>query len=649
MNERDYIAITQIAYTDFPDIKGLPNAKDGGNDDIFAQMMRKSGGPVKVSTLINGGKTGYDPTDVMSKEMLDWNIVGVYDTNNDRNGLGAEGVVAYIMDDGKGNAVIAFRGTDQDYEWAHDTELVNAVSTKHQESIKKFLVSYQDVLKGYNSISITGHSLGGNDSIYTALELARMGMGDKIDSVYSMDGPGVSQEFLNEYEEEIAQIGSKLHHRIWSWVGSLLNPIPGADNVYVATATHNPYDDDRANLLTKHDTKYVMFDENGNMVPGVPDLLMRAIGSMSKKLDAESTGLGNGVRIALSGIIVSVFKLRDLMFDDDGITLPGVAIIGGLVLPAIALVIAFPLLVPLMFTAIAAILAFVYYEFILETLGKVVQALWQACVAAAQQLASWVSAIVEWLKGLVSAIGDFFKGFADWFVGKAKDCLDAIGGFVSNSIDWVNEKVKNAYRATVGIANGTVEAVKGISVKLRDALTSIALQSWLWTTSTVSGIVEAARRHVDLLMPMLTGGFVSLPQGALGVSQAFSGGALRQRDFSLARKQELINISQHFSRSEFWQAPERFWLRAERLAREAYPPAGDFFVAKSYAHTVARANQHGVQRIESVFREAYAADSEYAARIHAEAQGIGQVLQALRDTASGVGTVDAFSDRAVLA
>jgi hypothetical protein len=176
-----------------------------------------------------------------------------------------------------------------------------------------------------------------------------------------------------------------------------------------------------------------------------------------------------------------------------------------------------------------------------------------------------------------------------------------------------------------------------------------ALRSWQWTASTVNGLIEGARRHIDSLAPVFVGGLVSFFPGAPGILSAPSGGALRRRDFSQARKQELINASRYFSNSEFWELPEHFWLGTQRLANEAYPPAGDFSIAKNYVRGVAQANRHGLQRIEAVFREAYVADSQYADRIHADTQAIRQTSQSLRSIANGIGTMDILPDRRVFA
>jgi hypothetical protein len=640
MNDRDRIAITQIAATDFP------NGSNGNNDDVFNKMAASSGDkPITVGTLVSGQEVKAQ----IPNELLDWKIVGVYDTDNERNGWEAEGVVAYIMVDNNNNATIAFRGTSQDYEWAQDTDLLNSTITQHQQGIQNFLNNYKTQLEGYNSISLTGHSLGGNDATFAALELARMNMADKIDSVYSMDGPGFSQEFLSAYAPEIEQIISKIHHRRWSLVGSLLNPIPGADNIYIGTTTYNLYDGDTSNLFTKHDTKYVEYDENGNMISREPDLLARWFGDLSRQLDAENSGFGNAVRDFLSGAIISVFKLKETMFDENGLTIQGYALTTLIVLTVVALFIAAPAVLVTILGAVAVLLAFVYYEVILEALTTIVSALWQACVWAAQQLASFVATVIEWAKKIISAIVDFFKGITDWVVGKARDCLATIGEFISGSIDWVNEQARNAYHAAVGIAEDAIETTVRVSTQARAAMIDMALQSWLWTEATVGAVIDMAGHSIDSFAAMFSP-ITALPSsGTPGISMPFIGMILRYRDFSQARKQELVNISQHFSHSGFWQSPEQFWRRAEYLASGACPEAGDFFVAKTYAHAAAESNQYAIQRIEMVFREAYAADSECASRMEAETRAIRQTARALNAVANSIGTFDSSPGRVAFA
>jgi hypothetical protein len=608
LSERDHIGFTQIAYTNFP------GGENGRNELRFTDLTR-GGATVTVADLIGEGASGYDATDVTSPEMRDWTIDAVFDTDDANDGRNGGGVVAYVMSDGSGTAMIAFRGTSQDFEWAQDIEIINATQTRHQQDIETFLTENWGLLSNYQSISLTGHSLGGNDAEYAAISLARRGLGNRIDSVYNMDGPGHSQEFFDEYAPEIEQLQGRFHHRIWSWVGSLLKDIPGCDSMIAKTSLISLFDGSFSNLFIKHDTKFLAYDENGNMIPGSPDALMGSLSELSVRLDDAPSGIGNAASSVLRFIVTSVFEAKDFLFDDEGnLTPEGIAVI----IPMTSIAVCITPLLSVLLTVVVTTFIAAHYEFILATITALISAIKSLIARSIEQLASFVSTVLAWAKQTITNIVGFFKGIGEWITGTATTCINAIGGFFSRSLDWINKQVRAAYKGFVQIARQTREAALHLSRQVQSSLIDMALHSWLWTRSTVESILSQTRGLIDSLLPAFISDFAFLPVGAFVPRPVFStalAASFRQRDFTSAKKQELLNVTRSFSSSGFWQAPEQMWKRTEYLASEIGVSVAGLAAPKAYVRNALGVNNHGIQRIERVFAQAYETDGFCGGRV----------------------------------
>lgn len=190
-----------------------------------------------------------DPT-LMSME-----IVGTHIDNDIQKG-GGGGVSAVFKNPDTGEAVVAFRGTASD-EWKDDfvgggpTGTSDKVSTQQQ---KNALDWYQSLDKSdFSSITVTGHSKGGNKAKYITI------MDDSVDRCISFDGQGFSDEFVNEYQDEIARNQGKItnHNVDYDYVNILLNDI-GEKKYYKG------YDIGEGGFLENHcPNTYFQFDENG--------------------------------------------------------------------------------------------------------------------------------------------------------------------------------------------------------------------------------------------------------------------------------------------------------------------------------------------------------------------------------------------------
>ena len=108
-----------------------------------------------------------------------------------------EGTVALTFTDSDGNVTVAYRGT-HDGEWL-DNSFAYAGSDSPQQV--EALRYFNEVVEGFDgdyfkdhTLSITGHSKGGNKAQYVTLVSE---YGDKIDWCYSFDGQGFSPEAVD--------------------------------------------------------------------------------------------------------------------------------------------------------------------------------------------------------------------------------------------------------------------------------------------------------------------------------------------------------------------------------------------------------------------------------------------------------------------
>lgn len=122
------------------------------------------------------------------------------------------------------SAVVAFKGTTGQKEWWDNGSGFGLSDTEKQEEALEYIENLP-----YNSITVTGHSKGGNKAQYVTV------LSDKVDRCISMDGQGFSQEFLDRYYAEIEKKGGSItnYYLDGDFVSILLFPIPGSAQVCI--------------------------------------------------------------------------------------------------------------------------------------------------------------------------------------------------------------------------------------------------------------------------------------------------------------------------------------------------------------------------------------------------------------------------------
>jgi len=155
------------------------------------------------------------------------------------------------------DAVVAFKGTSGKDEWIDNAEGFNVADTKCQKEALDYIESLP-----YDTLTVTGHSKGGNKAMYTAVT------SDKVVRCISYDGQGFSQEFIDKYWAEIQSKGRIItgYSLSTDYVHALLFPVPNSKQVYCqGYGVANMGEHHSPNSFFKTDKNgRIILDENGN-------------------------------------------------------------------------------------------------------------------------------------------------------------------------------------------------------------------------------------------------------------------------------------------------------------------------------------------------------------------------------------------------
>ena len=167
-----------------------------------------------------------------------------------RNNQQSSGMYACLIETEDNEAIIAFRGSESDTpgnvirDWGlSDFGLVNNTLTPQQLTAQMYMRDiYERYGDEYSSFDVTGHA------------------------------------------SDINKIRDNIDHYQWSVVGSLLIPIPGSNYQTVVAETPENKESELGNMLWRHDTKNVKYD-NGNFISGKRDWLAIALSAVAFNID----------------------------------------------------------------------------------------------------------------------------------------------------------------------------------------------------------------------------------------------------------------------------------------------------------------------------------------------------------------------------
>lgn len=148
----------------------------------------------------------------------------IVETHVDNGKNGGDGISAVFVQPETKEAVVAFRGTSKN-EWKDNftgggpTDAADGVSTFQQENALEWYQSLD--LSKYETVTVTGHSKGGNKAKYITV------LDNSVDRCLSFDGQGFSDEFIKKYSDEIAWNQGKIFNSNVDkdYVNLLLNDI----------------------------------------------------------------------------------------------------------------------------------------------------------------------------------------------------------------------------------------------------------------------------------------------------------------------------------------------------------------------------------------------------------------------------------------
>lgn len=412
-NDLQMRAFTQIAYMDLEE-RYIDYCKRHGTDKapLSAILSDKSSSDGKISEIEKLRRLG-----VTEKELNEWCISAVHDTNSEN------GFYACVIETSPGQAAVGFRGSEDMQNLDHlvndwigaDIGLVNSTCTNQHEEVERFLSKYRDKLKEYDGLAMTGHSLGGNLAEYATIVSYKYGLDDNITQCVSMDGPGFSEEFIEKYRTQIENMSGIMDHPRWSLVGPMLEDLPGVHYRFVDVSNDaNQLDDAEYNVLTRHDTKYLRYDENGNLVAGEQDTGSHISSIISKGIEHLPAPVGNAFLTVVSGILIGVTWSKENFLNSDGsISNTGMAIIAGAL----------------------GIISIVGLETVAVTFAAVVTVM--LAVIAVAVVSELVSEFVEFV---VDKICDAVEKIVDWAEDKYNAFKDTAKLFVNKIKSWLKEK-----------------------------------------------------------------------------------------------------------------------------------------------------------------------------------------------------------------
>jgi len=238
----------------------------------------------------------------LSDEALNWKIVDIHDTTTQNGFYGC------VIETSENDAIVSIRGSEgfNDYagaihDWAEsDFGLLNNEETIQMAEVERYVSKLVDnsVLDKYQTIEASGHSLGGNLASHFAVACASSKKAEdickKITSVCNFDGPGISSEYIERNETAIKKVSNRITHYKWSPVGSLLYNVPGSKEEFLKTRKYYEKSTKLSDKIAyytfvKHDSRSLIFDDDGVAQRGKEDNLAKALGGISHGLEHMPT------------------------------------------------------------------------------------------------------------------------------------------------------------------------------------------------------------------------------------------------------------------------------------------------------------------------------------------------------------------------
>lgn len=293
-------------------------------DSLSANVDKKG----DASVSLDAGKINSLPAHVH-----DWKIAYTFD----RNDPGQSGFYGAVIETDQG-LIVSFRGSESPSElqnihqdWVRaDLALLEGRVTAQQQDANAFLRELKD--KGYfdqdKPIMFAGHSLGGNLAEHATFYAAQLGVHDKIKRTISYDGPGFTQEYIDQHKKyiDMATGTVDMDHVEQSLVGGLLQRVDGITYMFSELIGKGP---------VQHGTENVKFNPDGSIVttdqPSTLSTILSkyVVSPFTQGMDRiVSPGAAAFFTTALVALTGAGWKLKDALYKDGKLTTAGKVVVG---------------------------------------------------------------------------------------------------------------------------------------------------------------------------------------------------------------------------------------------------------------------------------------------------------------------------------
>lgn len=239
LSDAQLLLLNNLIYTDY--------VADGKQVKDIIDKMEENHFKIKSCEMTTDEWKEIAETIKADEKLMEYTVTNYRSGSGDDNGMR----VACFVDDEKNpqDINVVFRGTGNANEWRDNGEGGYVIETQQQVAARDYINGLPEEYG--NNLTVSGHSKGGNKAQYVTITT------DKIGRCVSFDGQGFSEEFLNEYADEIAARRNKITSisAEKDVVNALLYPIAGTQ-IFIETP-------EQKNTLLYHKPN-ILIDKNGN-------------------------------------------------------------------------------------------------------------------------------------------------------------------------------------------------------------------------------------------------------------------------------------------------------------------------------------------------------------------------------------------------
>jgi hypothetical protein len=574
----------------------------------------------------------------ISIDLDSWKITQIHDKNN------VNGFYGCIIETSDNEAIVAFRGSESEtdeqfrFDWIDaDIGLPNSTETTQQVEVNKFLREIQTngYLDKYTTVASTGHSLGGNLSDYFTIHSVDFGLSNKIKQSINFDGPGFSQEYLELNKMQIDEVSKVMKHYQWSAVGNILFPVPGVEFIvadtkeYGDTSTYlqEEYTKELSyDLICKHDTRSLEFDDKGNIIEGKMDAFAWFLGKLTKGFDRLPTDIGNSMRDTLTYFLLHGDEIKSLFVDEKGLTKLGIGFVAG----AAITVLANPLgtlatAATVIAGTVATILGGVGIECLIEKFESTIEKVSEMLIDAKEWTMDKFEEFKNFLKEKVTIIKKIAKEAAIFTINKAIERANLALKKLEHGKKIVIEKWRefknHAERVYIKVTN----LVKKIGVDVSQWMMKKLLEAKKILVKAIDNVKEKlslageiAKSLGKSVVSQVKKKYESLKNVTITVSNKFAQVTSKIRDYSVGKLDELKSayssiISEDFFDMGIWNKKFSYEKWFNRLHISPIQSA-----AASLIRTVQEAGTSFLNKVTGVFDDIQEADDIFAKYLNAQ-------------------------------